>query len=96
MFSPQGSLRSELEDKEQGQKLRRIPEEKRERKPKEKGNYSWENVKQLYSFNFFTTDFVYRNTWWKYKFLFYACGLNNYDPYFTIHFVKGKPHLPFM
>jgi len=62
MFSPQGSLRSELEDKEQGQKLRRIPEEKRERKPKEKGNYSWENVKQLYSFNFFTTDFVYRNT----------------------------------
>lgn len=62
LFSPQGSLCSELEDKEQGQKLLRIWEERRERKLEEKGNYSWKSDEQLYSFNFVTTDIVHRNT----------------------------------
>lgn len=90
--SSQRNLCSGFESKDHQQQLLKIYEERRERRPKEKWNYSWETV--------WTTIFIQlcqhcciEILKGRDQFLFYTCVINKHASFFMIHFIKGKWHL---
>lgn len=90
--SSQRNLCSGFESKDHQQQLLKIYEERRERRPKEKWNYSWETV--------WTTIFIQlcqhcciEILKGRDQFLFYTCVINKHASFFMIHLIKGKRHL---